>query len=122
MDISFLSATFTDHFTAELKSTFTIDSFHQFHCIVATATAQQLTAVSAHRSGVTLAAPRAQRARLLIRLTVTGRLFRIHQILFAWRLDCVAFGYEALVVIAGDHFDGAVELVLQPIAHVSKQG
>lgn len=89
--------------------------------VEAAAAAQQFAAFDSRRRGVALAALRAQRAGLAVRLAEVGRLLRVDQVRPAGRLDGRPFGNEVVAVVAGYHFGGAVEPLLQAVAHVAER-
>lgn len=89
--------------------------------IVASAAAEELTAVDPGTSRVALTTDRAQRAGLPVRLAEVRRVFAVDEIESAGRLDRGTFGDEAVAVVAGDDLGRAVEGLLQAVADLPER-
>ena len=88
---------------------------------VAAAAAQDAAALLGER-GVHAGAPlRAERAQRAVGQTEGRRLLGVDEVHLTGRLDRRVLGHEALAVVAGDHLGGAVEALLEAVAHVAER-
>lgn len=89
--------------------------------VVASAAAEELTAVNSWTSRVALTTGRAQRARLPVRLAEVRRVLAVDEVESAGRLDRGTLGDEVVTVVAGDDLGRAVERLLQAVADLSER-
>ena len=115
-------ARLADDLAAPHEAALAVLSHRHLLLAVAPVAAEQVTAAHAHGVWVTLAAHRAQRPHLALAVAEVGRVLRVDEVVAGRRLDGVPLRQQPLAVVGDDDLGGAVELLLEQVAHVSERG
>lgn len=108
-----------DH-TTPVETTQTVLLKHHCFLPVAALTAQQVTPADVHGCAIAHAPPCPQRTSFPICKAEIGRLVRVDQILFIWRLYILANRDQGLAIVAAHHFGSAVEALQQAVAYLTE--
>lgn len=96
--------------------------FVHHHVIVSPAAAQYPAPLFPRGGCVALPALGAERPQRAVGRAEGGGLLGVDEVDLAGGFDGLALGDEAVAVVAGDYLGGAVEALLEPIAHVAEGG
>lgn len=113
-------AFFALNYTTPVEITQAVLLKHHRFLLVATVTAQQVTAADVHGRAVAYASPRPQGASFSICQAKIGRVIRVDQVLLVRRLYALPNRNQGLAVVATHHFESAVEAVQKSFPHLTE--
>lgn len=120
VDSPLLEARLAGDLAAPPEAALAVDLLPDGARVVAATTAEEFAALDARRGGVADATGSAQRPRASVRRAEVGRVLRVHEVRPLRLLDGLTLGHEGAAVVARNDFGGAVEALLEAVAHVAE--